>query len=148
MDGLVEQLNIQTIIMFGLIIMGVWSFCTKIMEITKHITARHDREKKWDAMAESITKEREAIAKEREIIVERYDSRLSDLKTELEQKIDENYCNSEAKTQELKAEMYILTKSVSAVLDGLKQLNCNGQVTTAKKELDDFLMTRAYDQTE
>ena len=41
--------------------------------------------------------------------------------------------------------MFILTKSVNAVLDGLLQLKCNGQVTKAKEELDAFLMERAYD---
>ena len=60
-------------------------------------------------------------------------------------KIDENHTDTEAKIQELNSRMLILTKSLSAVLDGLKQQGCNGQVTMAKKELDDFLMSRAYD---
>ena len=61
------------------------------------------------------------------------------------EKIDENHTDTESKIQELNARMLILTRSVSAVLDGLKQQGCNGQVTKAKEELDAFLMERAYD---
>ena len=131
---MIEQVNFQTIILIGFVLMGLWGFYTKVMDMIKRITDRHDREKRWDNMDDKLSHEREEIIK-------RYDSRL----LELENKIDENHIDTESKIQELKAEMYILTRSISAVLDGLKQQGCNGQVTLAKKELDDFLMERAYD---
>ena len=131
---MVEQINMQTIILLGVVVIGIWEFIKKGMEMIKTITTQHDRVKKWDEAAEYISKSREEIVK-------RYDEKLA----ELEIKIDENHCDTEAKVQELKAEMFILTKSVNAVLDGLIQQGCNGHVTAAKKELDEFLMTRAYD---
>ena len=57
-------------------------------------------------------------------------------------KIDANHTDTEAKVQELKAEVLMLTKSMSAVMDGLIQQGCNGPVTAAKKNLDEFLMSK------
>ena len=131
---MVEQINIQTIILLGVVVIGIWEFAKKVMEMLKVVTTQHDRAKKWDEATEYITKSREEI-------IQRYDEKLA----ELEHKIDTNHCDTETKVQEIKTEMYILTKSVSAILDGLKQQGCNGQVTKAKEELDTFLMERAYD---
>ena len=81
------------------------------------------------------------IQEERQKIVELYDGKLQDL----ENRINENYTGTENQIRELKEELFILTKSVAAILDGLKQQGCNGAVTEAKKELDQFLMGKAYD---
>ena len=129
-----QGVSLDAYIVAGGTLMALWGFYKVIMEIITAITKRHDKEKKWDEATEKITKEREAI-------VERYDKRL----TELENKIDENHSETEAKIQELKSSIVILTQSVSAILDGLKQQGCNGKVTEAKENLDKYLMDRAYD---
>jgi len=128
------QITLQALLQCGAIIMAIFGSYKVIMEIVKAITDRHDKEKEW-------TKTKEDLEKGRQEIIKRYDAKLA----EMEEKIDENHCDTEAKIQELRSEMLILTKCMSAVLDGLKQLNCNGTVSEAKKNLDEFLMSRAYD---
>lgn len=41
--------------------------------------------------------------------------------------------------QTLRDEQYMQTRVLQATLDGLKQLGCNGKVTDAKNELDDYI---------
>ena len=149
---MVEQINIQTIILVGVVVIGVWEFIKKIMEMLSAFGKQHDRAKKWDEMSVKIDEMSKDTDKVREEIVTNFNHRLDEINNEFNEridtindKIDENHCDTEAKIQELNSRMLILTKSVSAVLDGLKQQGCNGQVTKAKEELDNFLMTRAYD---
>lgn len=133
----------------AVIIMAVWGFWKVVTEIVKNINARHDKEQRWDDMVAKSEEEKAQIyaeiAKnvqdERDKIYERYDGKL----VELEQKIDGNHAETEAKLQELVSIMTILTKGQLAALDGLKQQGCNGAVTEAKKELDNFLMNRAVE---
>ena len=129
-----QTITLQALVQLGAVIVALWGAYKVIMEVVKAINDRHDREKKWDETAREIQEERVKI-------VERYDKRLA----EIEERIEENHCDTEAKIQELKADMFILTKSLSATLDGLKQLGANGAVTEAKKDLDSFLMGKAYD---
>ena len=129
-----ENITLAVFVQCGAIIVALWGFYKVIMEIIKTVTARHDREKEWDKTKQDLENGRQAIIK-------RYDEKLA----EMEHKIDENHCDTEAKIQELKADMFIITKSVSAILDGLKQQGCNGAVTKAKEELDAFLIDKAYD---
>ena len=114
--------------------MGIWGFYKVVMEIIDRITARHDREQKWDDMATKISEEREVFAK-------RYDEELSEIKA----KMDENHADTEAKLQQIGADMYMHTMVLNAVLDGLIQLNCNGNVSKAKHDLDDYITRQAYD---
>lgn len=99
-----------------------------IMEIVKVITDRHDKEKAWDNVAKDVSEERQKI-------VERYDDRLS----ELENKIDQNHAETEAKIQELSAIVIMLTKSVKAILDGQVEQGLNGHVRKQRDELDEYL---------
>ena len=147
-----EQINIQTIILLGVVVIGVWEFAKKIMEMLSAFGKQHDRAKRWDEMSVKIDEMSKETDKIREKIVIEFNNRLDEMNEDFNEridtinnKIDENHTDTEAKIQELNSRMFILTKSVSAVLDGLKQLNCNGQVTKAKEELDAFLMERAYD---
>ena len=123
-----EVITINQLIMFAGIIAGVWGFVKIIMEIVKAITTRHDREQRWDEMADSINSSREGI-------IQKYDQRLA----EMEKKIDENHADTEAKLQQLRSEQCILTSSMFAVLDGLEQLGANHKVTSAKLELQEYL---------
>lgn len=129
-----QTISLTTLTQMGLIIMALWGFYKVIMEIIDRITSRHDKEQEWDRTKKDLEEGRQEIIK-------RYDKKLEDL----EEKIETSNAESEKKIQELKADMFILTKSVSATLDGLKQLGCNGPVTKAKEELDSFLMDKAYD---
>ena len=147
-----EQINIQTIILLGVVVIGVWEFAKKIMEMLTAFVKQHDRAKKWDEMSVKIEEMSKETDKVREEIVTKFNQRLDEINDDfneridtVNEKIDENHTDTESKIQELNARMLILTRSVSAVLDGLKQQGCNGQVTKAKEELDAFLMERAYD---
>ena len=149
---MVEQINIQTIILLGVVVIGVWEFAKKIMEMLSAFGKQHDRAKKWDEMSVKIDEMSKDTDKVREEIVTKFNNRLDEINEDfneridiINEKIDENHTDTESKIQELNARMLILTRSVSAVLDGLKQQGCNGQVTKAKEELDAFLMERAYD---
>lgn len=122
----------------AVMIMAVWGFVKIIMEIGKNISSRRDRERKWDEMETTLTKN---IQEERDKIYQKYDTKL----VEIETKIETNHSDTEAKLQEIAAVLMILTRGQLAALDGLKQQGCNGAVTQAKKELDEFLMNRAVD---
>lgn len=122
----------------AVMIMAVWGFIKVIMEISKNISSRRDRERKWDEMETTLTKN---IQEERDKIYQKYDTKL----VEIETKIETNHSDTEAKLQEIAAVLMILTRGQLAALDGLKQQGCNGAVTQAKKELDEFLMNRAVD---
>jgi len=113
---------------------GVWGGYKVVMEILGVVTKRHDKEKKWGEWEENLQKERDKI-------YERYDGKLA----EMEQKIDSNHADTEAKIQQTRAELYILTECMAAVLDGLKQMGANGKVTEAKQTLDAYLIKRAHE---
>lgn len=127
------QVTFDDIIKLAIIIMGIWGFAKVIMEIVKAITARHDREQKWDEMAESINASRENI-------IAKYDYKL----VELEKKIDDNHADTESKLQQLGAEMYMHTEVLNAILDGLTQLGANGEVTKAKEKMAEFMNRAAH----
>lgn len=129
-----QTISIDTLIQLAVVIAAIWGFFKVIMEIVKAINARHDKEQEWD-------KTKEDLEKGRQEIITRFDKKLADM----EKTIEDNHCDTEAKIQELKADMLILTRSISAILDGLKQQGCNGAVTKAKEDLDQFLIGKAYD---
>lgn len=126
-----QTVTIDFIVQVGIIFMAIWGFVKVVGEVIDAVNKRHDREQKWDDYAKNLDNEREKI-------YSRYDDRL----VEIESKIDKNYQDNESKNQEIKAEITILTKSMSAILDGLIQQGCNGAVTEAKKNLDEFLMSK------
>ena len=129
-----QTITFQALLECGAIVMGLWGFYKVIMEIVKAINTRHDKEQRWDDAVETISEERQKI-------VDLYDVRLADL----EKKIDKNHCDTEAKIQELKAELMIQLECIQAVLKGLEELKCNGPVTRAKEKLDDHLVKKAYE---
>lgn len=128
------MITFDQVVNVAVIIMAVWGFYKIIMEIVKAITDRHDKEQKWGDWEENLQKERDKI-------YQRYDEKLS----EMEQKIDSNHADTEAKIQQTRAELFILTECMAAVLDGLKQQGCNGKVTEAKENLEAYLNKRAHE---
>lgn len=129
-----QTITISTLIQIGVIIMGFWGFVKIVKEIVKSITDRHDREQKWDEMVQNVQDERDKI-------YERYDSKLA----EMESKIDDNHSDTEAKLQEVRAELLIITDCMAAVLDGLHQQGCNGKVSEARENLDQYMRNRAHE---
>ena len=128
------MLTLDDIINVAVVLMACWGFYKVIMEIIHTITTRHDKEQKWSKWEENLQRERDKI-------YERYDNKLS----EIEDRINTNHADTEAKIQQTQSELFILTECMSAVLDGLKQLNCNGKVTEAKNNLDTYLIKRAHE---
>lgn len=129
-----QTITLSTLIQMGVIIMGLWGFFKVVKEFIKDITARHDREQKWDEMVQDVQDERDKI-------YERYDSKLA----EMESKIDDNHSDTEAKLQEVRAELLIITDCMAAVLDGLHQQGCNGKVSEAREHLDQYMRNRAHE---
>lgn len=127
------MVTLDELVRFAVILMACWGFYKIVMEIVQAITERHDKEQKWDEYEKNLQEERDKI-------YEKYDAKL----VELEQKIDLNHADTESKIQQTQADLYIITECMAAVLDGLKQLNCNGKVTEAKQTLDAYLIKRAY----
>lgn len=129
----------QNLITTIAVIFLVYEIFDRGSKIVSRITAEHDRMKKWDTMEEQMLKN---IQAERDKIYARYDVKLE----EIEGRIEDNHIETEAKIQQTQSELYILTQCMSAVLDGLKQMNCNGPVTEAKEMLDSYLVRRAHEQ--
>ncbi len=119
-----QTITIDFLVQAGLVLLGLWAFVKAVGEMIEAVTKRHDREQRWDDYAKNLDTEREKI-------YDKYDSRLE----EIEKQIDKNHTEN-------KEEITVLTKTLSAVLDGLIQQGCNGAVTEAKKNLDAFLMSR------
>ena len=126
-----QTITIDFIVKAGIAFIGFWGFLKVVLEVVEAINKRHDREQKWDDYSENLEKERNKI-------YEKYDERLY----EVEKQIANNSTDTDAKIQDIKAEITILTKSMSAILDGLIQQGCNGSVTEAQKNLDEFLMSK------
>lgn len=100
-------------------IVAIVAGITAIIAVIKWITGIHDKMKSWDNYAVQI----------RDL-----EARMTDRQTDIE-----------AKLQEIKAEQYLLTSSMLAVLDGLKQLNCNGNVSRAYSDLEQYINEKAHD---
>lgn len=150
-----QSITLSTLIQMGVIFIAFWGFVKVVKEVIKSITDRHDKEQGWDEVKEEVkqlvdnakTDKKqvyEEIARnvqaERDKIYDRYDSKL----TEMEDTINSNHADTEAKFQQVYSELMILTNCMQAVLDGLKQLNCNGKVTTESENLNEYLSKRAH----
>ena len=122
------QVSFDDVLKLAIIVMGIWGFAKVIMEIVKAVTARHDREQKWDEMSETMNSDRERI-------IQKYDFKLSEVET----KMDKNHAETEDKLQRLEDELYMHTMVLNAVLDGLTQLGANGKVTEAKAEMAEYM---------
>ena len=128
-----EAVTLNELIRMAAIIVGLWGVVKVIMEIVKAITARHDREQKWDDMADKIASSRESI-------IMKYDSKLA----EMEKTINDNHSDTEAKLQQIRAEQCIITSCTYAILDGLEQLGANHRVSEQKALLQEYMNDQAH----
>lgn len=143
-----EAVTVSLLIQMGVIIIGLWGFVKAVKEIVKNITDRHDREQAWDEAVKNkddvyriIT---ENFQTERNKVYDRYDNKLE----EMDRTINENHTDTSAKFQQVYSELFILTNCMQAVLEGLKQLNCNGPVTEESEKLKAYLSKRAHEYKE
>lgn len=134
---------IQSLVTTAGVLMGIWGFFKVVSDIKKNNDEEHDRRQRWDNAAKVIEENKDKwdkglddVYEERKKIVEKYDKRLE----EIDRHIDKNHADTEAKIQEVQAEILILTECMRAVLDGLHQQGCNGRVTEASAKLDNYLV--------
>lgn len=128
-----ETLTFNDVLKAIAILIVIWKAFEEIGKMLEKITERHDREKGISTALEQFKQERQGI-------VTRYDKRLD----ELEEKMEENHIDAEAKIQEVRSEQMFMIECLRAVLDGLGQLNCNGIVTETKRKLDEYLNHQAH----
>ena len=133
-----QAITLSLILEIVAVVVAVWGGIKAISEIVKAVNKQHDRAQKWDSMEEEMIKN---IQAERDKIYERYDSKLEEMET----RINANHDDTVARTQELKAELYILTECMAAVLAGLHEQGCNGPVSEAQEMLNEYLRKRAHE---
>ena len=73
---------------------------------------------------------------------ESYDKKITDTN----KRIDDLQTEVGAKMQQIQAEQCMQTYVLQAVLDGLHQLNCNGEVTKASEKLNKYINKKAHSQ--
>ena len=149
------DITFDHIIKFLAVGIVIWFIVKNVLEVRKTAKEQIVREEGWDYAAKTI-KEKEKewndgladIRGERKMITDRYDDRLDELEEKVDQgynqlldNVKDNATDTEAKFQEVKAELLILTECMRAVLDGLYQQGCNGKVTEARQKLDEHLVT-------
>ena len=113
-----EPITLQGILTILGLIVAIVAGCTAIGAIIKWITGVHDKMQQWDG----------------------YEQKMH----ELEARMSDHQTDIEARLQEIRTEQEILTSSMLAVLDGLQQLKCNGNVTKAHTALEQYLNDRAH----
>lgn len=91
-----------------------------VVALVKYITMAHDQVQKWNGYDQEIKEVKESI---------------KDLKKE-----------NETQMKEFKNEQCMQTYVLQAVLDGLHQLNCNGEVTKASEKLSKYINQKAHGQ--
>lgn len=108
---------------------AIWQ--TRIKKVVETV---EKKEAEWDEALAGVKETRVIIQKE-------FNKRLDDI----ERKIEENHSDTESKIQEIKAEQEFSIEIFRVILDGLTQLNCNGQVTNMKERLDNYLNKAAHE---
>ena len=149
MDGVIlvdlPTLTFDDVVHAALVLLALWGFYKVIGEIVAYINKNHDRAQKWDNMEQDFLKN---IQAERDKIYANYDPKLAGIEDRIltvDKKVDELQCDHDAKMQEMKSELYILTECMAAVLAGLHEQGCNGKVSQAQSMLDEYLRKRAHE---
>lgn len=104
------------------------------MRVKKAVEAVEAKEKLWDEGLSDIDGMRERLSRE-------FNRRLDDI----EDKIQENHTDTEAKFQEVRAEQMFQMELFKTVLEGLGQLGANGPVTIMSEKLDNYLNQKAHE---
>ena len=125
-------------------IAAIWGFVKLIKEVLVAVNEKHDRAQKWDEAftrsSELENKMIEAYKADQEQKWKEYDKRITDIQTQ----INDKHCDTDAKIQEMRSELCLLTYAMMGALDGLKQLGCNGKVSEAREKIDKHLNQQAH----
>ncbi len=149
------DLTFELVIKALAVFIVVWFIVKNFLDVRKTAKEQIVREQSWDKAANVIAEKEKIwddgladVRGERKMITDRYDNRLDELEDKVDNgynqllnKVEDNNTDTEAKFQEVKAELLILTECMRAVLDGLYQQGCNGKVTEARQKLDEHLVT-------
>ena len=138
------DVTFQDIIFAFAVLIVLYTAYKKIKEILNDFNTDYAKKKRWDKTAD-IVQEKEpvwddAVANvyaEREHIVKWCNNRLDEIQKEMA----DNHTDTEAKIQEVRADVIILAESIRAVLEGLIEQGCNGPVKEAKEKLDHYLIS-------
>ena len=138
------DVTFQDIIFAFAVLIVVYTAYKKVKEILNDFNTDYAKKKRWDKTAD-IVQEKEPIwddavadvKGEREYIVKWCNGRLD----EIQKEIADNHTDTEAKIQEVGADVMILAESIRAVLEGLIEQGCNGPVKEAKEKLDHYLIS-------
>lgn len=148
MQGDIASLTFQYIIQAICVLIIIYEIYSKIKAIKKESDDEHEwkmrvkkaveaieaKEKLWDEGLADLDRMREKMSRD-------FNKRLDDI----ENKIETNHSDTEAKIQEIRAEQEFSIEIFRVILDGLTQLNCNGQVTKMKERLDLYLNKAAHE---
>lgn len=104
------------------------------LRVKKAVEAVEAKEKLWDEGLSDIDGMRERLSRE-------FNRRLDDI----EDKIQENHTDTEAKFQEVRAEQMFQMELFKTILEGLGQLGANGPVTIMSEKLDNYLNQKAHE---
>ena len=104
------------------------------MRVKKVVETVEKKESEWDEALAGVKETRAVLQKE-------FNKRLD----EIEQKIEENHTDTEAKIQEVRSEQMFQMELFKTILDGLGQLGANGPVTIMSEKLDDYLNKKAHE---
>ena len=104
------------------------------LRVKKVVESVEKKEKLWDEGLSDIDGMRERLSRE-------FNRRLDDI----EDKIQENHADTEAKVQEIRAEQMFQMELFKTVLEGLGQLGANGPVTVMSEKLDNYLNLKAHE---
>lgn len=138
------DVTFQDIIFAFAVLIVVYTAYKKVKEILNDFNTDYAKKKRWDKTAD-IVQEKESIwddavadvKGEREEIVKWCNGRLDEIQKEMA----DNHTDTEAKIQEVRADVMILAESIRAVLEGLIEQGCNGPVKEAKEKLDHYLIS-------
>ena len=104
------------------------------MRVRKAVEAMEAKEKLWDEGLRDLDGMRERLSRD-------FNKRLDII----EDRIEENHTDTEAKIQEVRSEQMFQMELFKAILDGLSQLGSNGPVTDMKVRLDKYLNEKAHE---
>lgn len=136
-----DTITIESIKTTIIVVIALWGAYKVLKEIIKAFNERHDREQSWDKMTTMENDIMEKYKKDQAEKWAQYDAKIEQVNTKLE----ENQTDTEAKLQEIRSELCLLTYAMMGALDGLKQLGCNGKVTDARERIDKHLNQSAHD---
>jgi hypothetical protein len=148
MSGDIANLTFQLIIQAICVLIIIYEVYSKIKAIKKESDDEHEwkmrvkkaveaieaKEKLWDEGLADLDRMREKMSRD-------FNKRLDDI----ENKMEVNHSDTEAKIQEIRAEQEFSIEIFRVILQGIGQLGGNGPVTKMEERLDAYLNKAAHE---